>query len=189
METTSRSLYYKEKDSIHFFLGEGDTLEQVFLCKLRKLPFMHELKDASANILRLFNNACYICTLVYNADYAPLERKEYERIAIDSHDDPLWANYMFPATMALVVSWLSADESKKIWDERGKKKDIEELCKDICESFEEHSNLLDEVNENFKGLISSIQSFPSGFVKDGSFLRRSLSDIVEDYSIKEENLF
>ena len=85
MEKASRSIRYKEKESIRFFLGEGNTLELAFLNKLRKRPFMQELEDASSCILRLFNNACYICTLVYDADYAPLERKEYEKIAIDSH--------------------------------------------------------------------------------------------------------
>lgn len=189
MEKASRSIRYKEKESIRFFLGEGNTLELAFLNKLRKLPFMQELEDASTCILRLFNNACYICTLVYDADYAPLERKEYEKIAIDSHDDSLWINYVFPATMALVVCWLEADECKNIWVERGKQNDIEELCKDICESIKEHSKLLGGEKGDFKALISYEHLLPSGFINDGIFQRRCLPEVVEDRSVKGYEIF
>ena len=129
MEKVSRSIFYKEKESLRLFLGKEDSLERDFLDKLRKRPFMQNLDDASVNILRLFNNACYICTLVYEdeKDYPLLELNKYEKIAIDNHDDPIWTNHMFPATMALVVCWLRSGECRKISEERGRQKDIEEL--------------------------------------------------------------
>lgn len=189
MEKASRSIRYKEKESIRFFLGDGDTLEQDFLNKLRKRPFMQELEDASTCVLRLFNNACYICTLVYDADYAPLEQKEYEKIAIDNHKDSLWINYVFPATMALVVCWLGSNECKNIWAERGNQNDIEKLCKDIRESIEDHRDLLVEGKEDFKELTSLEHLLPSGFINDGIFQRRYLPDVVEDRSVKGYEIF
>ena len=122
MEKVSRSIFYKEKESLRVFLGKEDSLERDFLDKLRKRPFMQALDNASVNILRLFNNACYICTLVYEEDYPLLELNMYEKIAVDNHDDPIWFNHMYPATMALVVCWLRSDECLKISEEREKQK-------------------------------------------------------------------
>lgn len=186
MEKVSRSIFYKEKESLRLFLGKEDSLERDFLDKLRKRPFMQNLDDASVNILRLFNNACYICTLVYEdeKDYPLLELNKYEKIAIDNHDDPIWTNHMFPATMALVVCWLRSGECRKISEERGRQKDIEELCKGICVNIEECSALPNESIEDFHALISHENRHPSEFIEEKSFLRRPLAEVVEDKSVK-----
>ena len=186
MEKVSRSILYKEKEYLRDFLGKGDTLERDFLDKLRKRTFMQDLDEASVNILRLFNNACYICTLVYEdeEDYPLLELNKYEKIAIDNHDDPIWTNHMFPATMALVVCWLRSDECLKISEERGRQKDIEELCKGICVNIEECNALSNEGIEDFHALISHERRHASAFIKESSFLRRPLAEIVEDKSVK-----
>ena len=189
MEKVSRSIFYKEKVSLRDFLGKEDTLERDFLDKLRKRPFMQNLEDVSVNILRLFNNACYICTLVYEEDYPLLELNEYERIAIDKHDDPIWTDHMFPATMALVVCWLRSDECLKISEERGRQKDIEELCKAICLNIEECNALPNEGIEDFHTLISNEHRHPSDFIEERSFLRRPLAEVVEDKSVKGNEVF
>lgn len=189
MEKVSRSIFYKEKVSLRDFLGKEDTLERDFLDKLRKRPFMQNLEDVSVNILRLFNNACYICTLVYEEDYPLLELNEYERIAIDKHDDPIWTDHMFPATMALVVCWLRSDECLKISEERGRQKDIEELCKAICLNIEECNALPNEGIEDFHTLISNEHRHPSDFIEERSFLRRPLAEVVEDKSVKGGEVF
>ena len=85
MEKVSRSMLYKEKDSIRFFLGEGNTLECDFNKKLWERPFWRGLKDKATNTLRLFNNACYICTRAFYDDYPPNDLDEYIEIAIDDH--------------------------------------------------------------------------------------------------------
>lgn len=183
MEKVSRSIFYKEKESLRVFLGKEDSLERDFLDKLRKRPFMQALDNASVNILRLFNNACYICTLVYEEDYPLLELNMYEKIAVDNHDDPIWFNHMYPATMALVVCWLRSDECLKISEEREKQKDIEELCKGICQNIEEHNALPNEGIEDFYALISYDHRHPSKFIEERSFLRRPLAEAVEDKSV------
>ena len=188
MKKVSRSILYKEKESIRVFLGEEDTLERDFLDKLRKRPFMQNFDDVSVNVLRLFNNACYICTLVYEEDYPLLELNKYEKIAIDGHDDPVWINHVFPATMALVVCWLRSDECRKISEEMGRQKDIEELCKGICVNIEECSALPNEGIEDFHALISNEHRRPSAFIKERSFQRRPLTEVVEDKSVKGSEL-
>lgn len=190
MEKVSRSILYKEKESIRVFLGEEDTLERDFLNKLRKRPFVKNLGDVSSNILRLFNNACYICTLVYEdeEDYPLLELNKYEKIAIDNHDDPVWTNHMFPATMALVVCWLRSDECLKISEEMGRQKDIEELCKGICVNIEESDALPNEGIEDFRALISHEHRHPSEFIEERNFLRRALAEVMEDKSVKGDEV-
>ncbi len=189
MEKVSRSIFYKEKESIRFFLGKEDSLERDFLDKLSKRPFMQDLDNASVNILRLFNNACYICTLVYEEDYPLLELYEYEKIAIDGHHDPVWTNHMFPVTMALVVCWLSSDECRKILEKRGRLKDIEELCKGICMNIEEHNTISNDGIEDFRALISHEQRHPSAFIVESSFLRRPMEEVMEDSSVKGNEIF
>lgn len=189
MEKVSRSVFYKEKESIRFFLGKENTLERDFLDKLRKRPFMQNLDNASVNILRLFNNACYICTLVYEEDYPLLELNEYEKIAIDDHDDPVWTNHMFPITMALVICWLSSDECRIISEKRGRLKDIEELCKGICVNIEERKTIPNDGIEDFRALISHEHRRPSAFIEEGCFLRRPFADVLEDNSVKSNDVF
>lgn len=189
MEKVSRSILYKEKESILVFLGKEDTLERAFVDKLIKRPFMQNLDDASINILRLFNNACYICTLVYEEDYPLLELNKYEKIAIDDRDDLVWTNHMFPVTMALVVCWLSSDEFRKISEAMGRQKDIEELCKMICLNIEERNTLPNEGIEDFQALITHEHRLPSAFIEEGCFIRRPLSEVMEDNSVKGSDVF
>jgi len=184
MKKVSRSIFYKEKDTIGFFLGEGDTLEREFINKLWKRPFMKGMDDVSVSILRLFNNACYICALVYEEDYPLLELKEYEKIAIDGHDDPNWTNHIEPATMALVVNWLRSEDSQKALKEKGQVQNIEELCKEICLSIEKSNDLPREVIEDFKYLIECEHHLPSGFISKTGFQRKFLSEAVEDRSVE-----
>lgn len=184
MKKVSRSIFYKEKETIGFFLGEGDTLEREFINKLWKRPFMKGMDDVSVSILRLFNNACYICALVYEEDYPLLELKEYEKIAIDGHDDPNWTNHIEPATMALVVNWLRSEDFQKALKGKGQVQNIEELCKEICLSIENSNDLHCEVIEEFQSLIECEQHLPSGFITKTGFQRKSLSEAVEDRSVE-----
>lgn len=184
MIKVSRAIFYEEKDSILSFLGEGSTIERYFIDKLRKCSFIKNLDNVSDIILRLFNNACYICTLAFYEDYPLLELKEYERIAIDGHDDPNWTNHIEPATMALVVNWLRSEDSQKALKEKGQVQNIEELCKEICLSIENSNELPCEVIEEFQSLIECEHQLPSGFISKTGFQRKSLSEAVEDRSVK-----
>ena len=177
----NRSIIYKDKESISFFLGEGTTLEREFIYKLCKRPFMKELNNASSVTLRIFNNACYICTLVFQADYPLLDLKEYEKIAADNHDDDIWINYIVPATMVLVVNWLSSEECQHILDETGQQKDVKELCDEICVSIKEQCA---EGEELFRTLAFHEQNIPSGFIENFRFQRRTLLETMPDHSVK-----
>lgn len=189
MKKVSRSIIYKEKESIGFFIGEGNTLERDFINKLRKRPFMQELDDASVNILRLFNNACYICTLVFEGDYPLLDLKEYEKIAIDGHDDPIWIDHIFPVTMALVENWLNSEESKQLCKDNSQKKNIEEFCKGICVSIEERNTLPNEGIEDFRALTSCEHCLPSGFLIERCFQRRPVAEVLVDSTIGKYEVF
>ena len=189
MKKASRSIIYKEKESIGFFLGEGDTLEREFLDKLRKRPFIQNLDDAIVQILRVFNNANYICTLIYEDDYPLLEVNEYEKIAIDNHDDSLWINNLFPATITLVILWLSSKESRIIFEKKGELKNIEELCKEFYVRIEKQCSCHAEGLEDYIALISQERHLPSGFINERCFQRRTFAEVIEDPSVKSSEVF
>ena len=189
MKRVSRSVFYKEKDSILSFLGEGNTVERYFLDKLRKYPFIENLDNASSTILRIFNNACYICTLAFYEDYPLLELKEYEKIAIDGYDYPNWTKHIEAATMALVLNWLRSEESLKILKETGREQNIEELCNEIYLNIENSCDLPCEVIEVFQSLIAHEHHLPSGFISKTGFQRKSLSEAVEDRSVGFSDIF
>jgi hypothetical protein len=184
MIKVSRAIFYEEKDSILSFLGEGSTIERYFLDKLRKCSFIKNLDNVSDIILRLFNNACYICTLAFYEDYPLLELKEYEKIAIDGHDDLNWTNHIEPATMALVVNWLRSEDFRNILKGTGRVQNIEELCKEICVSIANSDILPCEVIEEFQSLIECEHHLPSGFISKTGFQRKSLFEAVEDRSVE-----
>lgn len=189
IKKASRSIIYKEKESIGFFLGEGDTLEREFLDKLRKRPFIQNLDNAIAQILRVFNNANYICTLIYEEDYPLLEVNEYEKIAIDNHDDSLWINNLFPATITLVILWLSSKESRIIFEKKGELRNIEELCKEFYAKIEKQWSCHAEGLEDYIALISQEQHLPSGFINERCFQRRTFAEVIEDPSVKRNEVF
>lgn len=189
MKKVSRSILYKEIDSISFFLGEGETLEHDFLDNLRKRPFMQNMVDASINILRIFNNAYYICTLVYEGDYPLFDINDYEKIAIDGHDDPIWLNHLYPTTIALVESWLSSKEARKIFEQKGKLKVVEDLCNEIHTRIEQcYTEHKDEL-KGYQTLISNERNLPSGFINERSFQRRPFAEVIEDPTIKRNEIF
>ena len=142
---------------------------------------MKELDDAPSVTLRVFNNACYICTLVFLADYPLLNLKEYEKIATDNHDDNIWTNCIVPATMTLVVNWLSSEECQHILAETWRQKDVKELCDEICVSIKEQSA---EGEEIFRNLVIHEQGFHSGFIENFRFQRRTLLETMPDRSVK-----
>ena len=185
MRKVSRAIIYKEKETIRFFLGKGKTLEREFNDKLWERPFWGELKEKSQITLRLFNNACYICTCAFYDDYPPTNLDEYVEIAIDGHDDSVWMDYIAPATMALVVNWLSSEECKKISEERERQEDTEELCKRIRISIEKRC----EGKEDFQALIMQEHQLPSGFINDGSFQRNSFLKAMENPSLPTIDIF
>ena len=184
MKKASRSILYKEKGSILPFLGDGKTLEHDFNEKLWERPFWMELKNKSANTLRLFNNACYICTRVFYDDYPPNDLEEYVEIAVDGHDDPVWTTHIVPVTMALVVNWLSSEECRKISIERRRLENIETLCRRIRVSIEENNALPLEGKEDFQALTMQEHQLPSGYINDGSFQRNTFSEAMDEPSVK-----
>ena len=185
MKRVSRSIFYTEKKHMHFFLGDGDTIEHEFNNKLLGRPFLGELKNNADNILRLFNNACYICTCAFYDDYPPNFLDEYVEMAIDSHDEPVWTNHMVPATMALIVNWLGSEECQKISVERGRRKEIEELCGRIRVSIEKRS----EGKEDFQVLTTQEHQLPSGFINDKSFLCNTFSEAMNNPLVKPYDIF
>ena len=62
----SRELIYRDKRDIEDYpIGIPNTIEQEFFNLLIERPFIKESNKAAANVLHIFNNAYYICALVF----------------------------------------------------------------------------------------------------------------------------
>ena len=78
-----RSLYYKEKSDFHDFISPKSKkfLESQYLKALKKRPFIKGRVDKPDYILKIFNNANYICTLIYFESEPALYIGRYKNIA------------------------------------------------------------------------------------------------------------
>ena len=103
-----RALIYKDRYDIDEFDVENyQSCDYFFYENLLKRPFTKDLDNLADVILRIYNNAYYICTLINMEGHPRQYLSAYKKLALDGHDDePLWQNYIMPTTMALVYSLL-----------------------------------------------------------------------------------
>ena len=113
-----RSLIYKDKQSLYDFLGEEsyDSMERQFFNRLIKRPFIQDTDKAPEYVLRIFNDATYLCTLIYYELHPALYLKKYINKLKDELKKEIGSHEMLhilPATMALVYNWLNTDWYRK----------------------------------------------------------------------------
>ena len=99
-----RELIYKEKASLKDDFGVSNemTIEHRFYEGLLKRPSIKECFKKRETILRIFNNAYYLCTLILMDEDPRLTIDKYREIAENSERTIDWVNHFAPMTMALV---------------------------------------------------------------------------------------
>ena len=98
-----RELIYKEKASLKDFgVSNEMTIEHRFYEGLLKRPSIKECFKKRETILRIFNNAYYLCTLILMDEDPRLSIDSYREIAENSERTIDWVNHFAPMTMALV---------------------------------------------------------------------------------------
>ena len=176
-----RALIYKNRTEIDDFPINGDeynTLESQFYKKLIKRAFIKNSWQGPDYILKIFNNAYYICTLILLEKTPTVYLARYKIIASENSKDFNLRFNVLPATMALVYNFLEyyvgMDTS-------------EDLMKDICEGFHnwEDPNDYNEWMEKFDELL--IKTFKP--ISDiPSFTPRNLYDAITDDDIEGKQL-
>lgn len=134
-----RPLIYKElKDINDFGIKDNSRFERSFYFKLLERPFLlnkvraEYIENVPQLVLQIFNNAYYICTLIYIEENTEMYITEYLKIAKNYNEKSmLWCNHIMPTTMALVYNLLKRNsyagnyflckiqERFKCWDEDG----------------------------------------------------------------------
>lgn len=176
-----RALIYKNRTEIDDFPINGDeynTLESQFYKKLIKYAFIKRTWQGPDYLLKIFNNAYYICTLILLEKEPTVYIARYKIIASENSEDYNLRFNVMPATMALVYNLL---EYYVGMDASG------DLMKDICEGFHnwEDPNDYNEWMETFDELLiktyKPISDIPS-------FTPRNLYEAITDDDIEGEKL-
>ena len=98
-----RELMYKEKASLQDFgVSNEMTIEHIFYEGLLKRPSINNCFRKRETILRIFNNAYYLCTLILMDEDPRLTIDYYREIAENTERTIDWVNHFAPMTMALV---------------------------------------------------------------------------------------
>lgn len=187
-----RSLIYKDKQDLYDFLGEEsyDSMERQFFNRLIKRPFIQDTDKAPEYVLRIFNDATYICTLIYFEHQPALYLKKYinklkEVISTDFSNGEIL--HLLPATMALVYNWLNTSWYRE-------QKDSGDGCINALDAFLEsvYNEFLDwdvkfapEYKEDFNALLLTPNAYKTywGKIEKVFISYRQPDEAIEDNDV------
>lgn len=184
--TVFRPLIYKDREDIDDFpVDETDdtdfiTMESVFMERLEARRFIKESFDAPEIILRIFNNARYITTLIFSENHPQHYLHKYLKIAENDSRDIIMCNHAMPATMALVVNYLLHYLGELFYGSK--------IVKAIIENFNDWDTKgASEGKRDFYDLLidrtSETDKYPRWATDDGEFQRRDIKEVINDTDI------
>lgn len=184
--TVFRPLIYKDREDIDDFpVDETDdtdfiTMESVFMERLEARRFIKESFDAPEIILRIFNNARYITTLIFSENHPQHYLHKYLKIAENDSRDIIMCNHAMPATMALVVNYLLHYLGELFYGSK--------IVKAIIENFNDWDTKgVSEGKRDFYDLLidrtSETNKYPRWATDDGEFPRRDIKEVINDTDI------
>ena len=187
-----RSLYYKEKSDFHDFISPKSKkcLESQYLKALKKRPFIKGRVDKPDYILKIFNNANYICTLIYFESEPALYIGRYKNIAANYQKNTFWEEHMMPATMALVYNWVNTSWFRKEKDmEDGALEALDEFLVDLYDEFRNWDVIgIQEGKDDFYTLLLEKDIYEPSLMKDNYIGCRPIDEVIEDQNIPVQDL-
>jgi hypothetical protein len=197
-----RELIYKEKASLKDFgVSNEMTIEHRFYEGLLKRPSIKGCFKKRETILRIFNNAYYLCTLILMDEDPRLSIDSYREIAENTERTIDWVNHFAPMTMALVYLELKGCRQEcacelRIFDEF-LLDDIYEYYRDwdtkgATEGKADFYELAGNSEQQYQKLPSNLPSFPPrtitikslGEAFDNDGYRHSLRYFTYDYDME-----
>lgn len=197
-----RELIYKEKASLKDFgVSNEMTIEHRFYEGLLKRPSIKGCFKKRETILRIFNNAYYLCTLILMDEDPRLSIDSYREIAENTERTIDWVNHFAPMTMALVYLELKGCRQEcacelRIFDEF-LLDDIYEHYRDwdtkgATEGKADFYELAGNGEQQYQKLPSDLPSFPPrtitikslGEAFDNDGYRHSLRYFTYDYDME-----
>ena len=187
-----RSLYYKERSTLYDFLGPGSakSLESQFLKALKRRSFIKRRVDAPEYVLKIFNNAYYICTLIYFESEPALYIGRYKNIAANNQETSFWEEQMMPATMALVYNWVNTSWYRKEKDMGdGAVEALDEFLIDLYDDFREWDVIgMPEGKDNFFTLILEKDIYEPNMKKENYIVCRLIEEAIEDSNVPIQDI-
>ena len=173
-----RHLIYKDRKDIDDFpvtsRFDYQCMEEVFLEVLEQRPFIKESYDAPDMILKIFNNARYITTLICLENHPNHYLHRYLEKAGSNNRSIVIANHAMPATMALVINYLchympTLYEGSKI---------VEEITNNFnTKAWKENTH---GGYDDFDKLVISNRCIHDGWLNDSNFAPRDIREIAND---------
>ena len=173
-----RHLIYKNRKDIDDFpvISKFDYIymEEAFLSLLESRPFIKESYEAPELILKIFNNARYITTLICMENHPNHYLRRYLEIAGSEDRNATIANHVVPATMALVKNYLchympNLYKCSKI---------VEVITEDFnTQAWKDYSQ---GGYDDFNKLVIANDVIPKGWLSDPNFEPRDIRDAVCD---------
>lgn len=197
-----RELMYKEKASLKDFgVNNEMTIEHRFYEGLLKRPSIKDCLKKRETILRIFNNAYYLCTLILMDEDPRLSIDSYRKKAENSERTIDWVNHFAPMTMALVYlelkgcqqecacgvrifdEFLSDDiyEHYRDWDTKGASEGKADFYELVGNEEQQYIKLPSE-SPSFPPRTITIKSIGEAFDNNGYI--RSLRYFTHDYDME-----
>jgi hypothetical protein len=180
-----RIIIYKDRDDIDDFPVDSsfdfNSMEEAFMDDLERCPFIRNAYDAPELILRIFNNARYITTLIFIENHPNHYFQKYLEIAGPKGSDYITANYVVPATMALVINYL--------YQYLNQNESNSKIVKNITEYFSkwDMNNDPDGKKVFFDLLILHTSDHPR-WLTDDNFEPRLIYDVIDDPNVTAYDL-
>ena len=173
-----RALIYKDREDIDDFPVSMQfglpSMEGNYLEALEQRPFIKESYEAPELILKLFNNARYITTLICLENHPNHYFRKYLRIAGSEDRSITIANHAMPATMALVKNYLCHYMPNLYRDSK--------IVEDITNNFNTEAwkeMTLGGQDDFYKLVIEDSFNHP-GWIVDKHFEPRDIKEAVVD---------
>lgn len=173
-----RSLLYKERTDLKDFgVQIPGTINNLLFSNLKEL-FMatDRVKEL---ILRCFNNAYYICTLIPCQDFPETEVAEYEKLLMEG--DPYDLEEVCAVSMAMVVKLLQACDARC-------RQEGNELIKNIHYRFTHYRWYHGGATESFLKMVEKHNT--DGLVLPQSeFAPRDIIEVIDNISVRDLQIY
>ena len=178
-------IYNDRKDIDEFPVSSGfdfQFMEEAYLGLLEQRPFIKDSYEASELILKIFNNARYITTLICLEKHPNHFFRKYLRIAGSDDHNIIIANHAMPATMALVINYLCHYMPNLYSDSK--------IVEDITNNFNTYAwkEQTHDGYDDFDKLIISKTIIHSRWLSDPNFEPRDIREVINNYLITARDI-
>lgn len=173
-----RTLIYKDRDDLKDFgVQVPGTMNNLLFSNLKELfKATDKLKEL---ILRCFNNAYYICTIIPFEDFPDTQVAEYEKLLLK--DDPYDCEEVCAVSMAMVCKLLPASDIR--WMPENS-----DLIKQIRYRFTHYQWMHSGARDSFE-FMEGKHNTDELIISPSEFVPRDIIEVIENCSLKDLKVY